>query len=141
MYYNYSLAKGSNRPLTEAEIENSFGSNLCRCTGYRPILEAFKSFAVHPDANLLRKIKDIEDVSEQICPKSGKKCCGTCEANEDWCLVNTDTMSAADLPKKIFLADGRLWYSVQDIRSIFTTLDKVGYESYMLVSGNTAKGK
>ncbi|KAF9421455.1 hypothetical protein HW555_002670 [Spodoptera exigua] len=136
----YSLAQGSDRHLTEAEIENSFGSNLCRCTGYRPILEAFKSFAVHPDANILKKIKDIEDISEQICPKSGKTCGGTCGINEDWCLVNMNNTSASDLPKKISLADGRLWFSVSDIRSIFAALDDVGYESYMLVAGNTAKG-
>ncbi|CAB3256482.1 unnamed protein product [Arctia plantaginis] len=136
----YSLIKGSDRHLTESEIENSLGSNLCRCTGYRPILEAFKSFAVHPNANILSKIKDIEDISQQICPKSGKTCGGTCETSENWCLVNIDTTSALNLPKKISLADGRLWYSVGDIRSIFTTLNEVGYESYMLVAGNTAKG-
>ncbi|KAJ8735652.1 hypothetical protein PYW07_007272 [Mythimna separata] len=136
----YSLVQGSDHHLTEAEIENSLGSNLCRCTGYRPILEAFKSLAVHPDANTLSKIKDIEDISEQICPKSGKTCGGTCGIKEDWCLVNMGTTSAPDLPKKISLADGRVWYSVSDVRSIFAALDDVGYDSYMLVAGNTAKG-
>ncbi|KAJ8736260.1 hypothetical protein PYW08_006916 [Mythimna loreyi] len=136
----YSLVHGSDHHLTEAEIENSLGSNLCRCTGYRPILEAFKSLAIHPDANILSKIKDIEDISEQICPKSGKTCGGTCGINEDWCLVNMNNMSAPDLPKKISLADGRVWFSVSDVRSIFAALDDVGYDSYMLVAGNTAKG-
>lgn len=88
----------------------------------------------------MSKIKDIEDISEQICPKSGKTCGGTCETSENWCLVNIDNTSVLDLPKKISLADGRFWYSVCDIKSIFTTLDKVGYESYILVAGNTAKG-
>ncbi|KAJ8735651.1 hypothetical protein PYW07_007271 [Mythimna separata] len=136
----YSLVQGSDHHLTETEIENSLGSNLCRCTGYRPILEAFKSLAVHPDSKTLSKIKDIEDISEQICPKSGKTCGGTCGIKEDWCLVNMDTTSAPDLPKKISLADGRVWYSVSDVTSIFTILDDVGYDSYMLVAGNTAKG-
>ncbi|XP_049878492.1 uncharacterized protein LOC126375553 [Pectinophora gossypiella] len=111
----YSLVKGSDRHLTEAEIENSFGSNLCRCTGYRPILEAFKSFAANPKTEILNKIKDIEDINDLVCPKS-------------------------ELPKKIKLDDGRLWVAVSNIKSIFRVLDEVGYSSYMLVAGNTGKG-
>ncbi|CAH0592539.1 unnamed protein product [Chrysodeixis includens] len=136
----YSLVDGSDHYLTEAEIEKSFGSNICRCTGYRPILEAFKSLAHNPDANIMNKIKDIEDVSEQICPKSGKSCGGTCGISEDWCLVNMDSPSDKDLPKKISLADGRLWYAVNNIRCIFNVLDDVGTDSYMLIAGNTAQG-
>ncbi|XP_037970324.2 xanthine dehydrogenase 1 [Plutella xylostella] len=41
----YSLLESNHYDLTEYEIEDAFGSNICRCTGYRPILDAFKSFA------------------------------------------------------------------------------------------------
>ncbi|KAJ8903637.1 hypothetical protein NDN08_004739 [Rhodosorus marinus] len=31
--------------LTALDVEENFDGNLCRCTGYRPILDAFKTFA------------------------------------------------------------------------------------------------
>jgi len=34
---------------------------LCRCTGYRPILDAFKTFAMDASSNLLDKVPDIEE--------------------------------------------------------------------------------
>ncbi|KAI8348586.1 molybdopterin binding aldehyde oxidase/xanthine dehydrogenase [Mortierella sp. GBAus27b] len=46
----YALLRNNPKP-TEEEIEESFDGNLCRCTGYRPILDAAKSFAV-PKAQL-----------------------------------------------------------------------------------------
>jgi xanthine dehydrogenase/oxidase len=136
------LTQGNNKHLTEKEIEKSFGSNLCRCTGYRPILEAFKSLAVDAQPSLLNKIKDIEDVDQNVCPKSGEKCSGSCKMKElnEWCLVDFKGDMNSSLPKKMKLADGRLWFTVDDVGAIFKTLDETSYDSYMLVAGNTAKG-
>lgn len=53
--------------LTMKEIENSFGSNICRCTGYRPILETFKSYATDAPEHHLKGIHDIEVSGEQLC--------------------------------------------------------------------------
>uniref|UniRef100_A0A3B5AEM3 Xanthine dehydrogenase n=1 Tax=Stegastes partitus TaxID=144197 RepID=A0A3B5AEM3_9TELE len=41
----YALLR--NRPTPRmADVEEAFQGNLCRCTGYRPILEGFKTFTV-----------------------------------------------------------------------------------------------
>uniref|UniRef100_A0A452RIK0 Xanthine dehydrogenase n=1 Tax=Ursus americanus TaxID=9643 RepID=A0A452RIK0_URSAM len=40
----YTLLRNQPDPTVE-EIENAFQGNLCRCTGYRPILQGFRTFA------------------------------------------------------------------------------------------------
>ncbi|XP_045405291.1 xanthine dehydrogenase/oxidase isoform X1 [Lemur catta] len=40
----YTLLRNQPTPTVE-EIENAFQGNLCRCTGYRPILQGFRTFA------------------------------------------------------------------------------------------------
>lgn len=46
--------------LKMKEIENAFGGSLCRCTGYRPILDSFKSFAKDAPPSLVNQFTDIE---------------------------------------------------------------------------------
>ncbi|XP_073945872.1 xanthine dehydrogenase-like isoform X2 [Choristoneura fumiferana] len=128
----YSLLQ-SKKKLTMLEIEQSFGSNICRCTGYRPILEAFKTFA--SDAPEPHDLLDIEDLN--ICKKNGKICLTSTCSESDWCLVEAD-----DIPqnKEIELKDGRSWFRVLSVKEIFEVLGKNGDDSYMFVAGNTAKG-
>lgn len=123
------MLKSNHGNLTQYEIEKSFGSNTCRCTGYRPILDAFKSFASDAPKPTLN---DIEDLN--LC--KGVNCKKTCD--KQWCIVNkSDTEGGL---KKIKLKDDRIWYRVTEVRDIFSILESEGYDSYMLVNGNTGRG-
>ena len=125
----------SNPDITMLEVEKSLGSNICRCTGYRPIMDAFKKFA--SDAPRQIKLQDIEDL--QICKKTGGGCCKSNCEDREWCFIDQDVEKGPVI--EIKLKDNRLWVRVQEVNDIFRILEKEGDDSYMLVCGNTARGK
>ncbi|KAG6465427.1 hypothetical protein O3G_MSEX015145 [Manduca sexta] len=130
----YSLLQ-TKKDLTMLEIEQSFGSNVCRCTGIRPILEAFKKFG--KDAPKNERIMDIEDL--HICKKTGKNCLKVSCEKDEWCMVSDDDVKVPNI-LELKLKDNKYWYRVTDVADIHKILNEKGYDSYMLVCGNTAKG-
>lgn len=118
----YGLLEGANgRRVTAEQVEQTLDGNLCRCTGYRPILDAFKGFAVGGAA--AETLEDIEDLGDR-CAAVGK-----CER-----------MSAESQLEMVF-TDDRKWYKVYTIKSLLDILSKSGTAPYMLVAGDTAHGE
>ena len=61
---------------TKLEIDNILDGNICRCTGYRPILDAFKQFAGDSQDCFDQLVGDIEEL--KVCKKTGARCSGQC---------------------------------------------------------------
>ncbi|XP_011694373.1 PREDICTED: xanthine dehydrogenase/oxidase-like isoform X2 [Wasmannia auropunctata] len=126
----YSLLQ--NKKLTMQEIENSFGSNICRCTGYRPILDTVKGYASDAIPQLAKDIRDIEEIYNiKTCPKNGMPCKGKC-ANKHLSDGNTETVD-------IKLADVE-FYKVYSIENLFAVFREKPDGTYILNGGNTAHG-
>ncbi|KAH8311383.1 hypothetical protein KR044_005999, partial [Drosophila immigrans] len=119
----YGLLEGNGGQVSMAEVENSFGGNICRCTGYRPILDAMKSFAVDSNIALPADCVDIEDSFELVCSRSGAQCPGKCCRKMQPCL------------------DDGVWYWPKTMAELFYAIDQdPTRDEYMLVGGNTAHG-
>ncbi|XP_053675022.1 uncharacterized protein LOC128725313 [Anopheles nili] len=127
----YSLLEAKKGQVTMEEIENSFGGNICRCTGYRPILDAFKAMAVDADTKLKQKCQDIEDLTK-ICPKTGSACAGKCAS-----------AASKNGPKKglhMSFDEEQEWHKVYNVSDIFAIFESIGDKPYTLIGGNTAHG-
>ena len=132
----YSSLMESNKNLTMLDIEKSVSSNLCRCTGYRPILDSLKKFAV--DAPKEDRIMDIKDLS--ICKTSGNCCQSSNNSKEDgWCMVGQEDWVDEKM-MKIELKDGKIWYRPMTLSDVQKVLKENAGSDYMLVAGNTSKG-
>nr|XP_014274699.1 xanthine dehydrogenase-like isoform X2 [Halyomorpha halys] len=134
----YSLLK-CNPEVKMEEIENSFGSSLCRCTGYRPILDAFKSFASDAPKYLRDKLSDIEDLDKWKigCNQNYSKNKNN-DGDDDYSPLFLET-SLVSKKLHLKLSSGSSWYRVSKVEEVFQLFDMIGDAKYLLVAGNTAK--
>lgn len=94
-------------------------------------MDAFKRFAKDSPSPII----DIEDL--HICDKTGKSCSTEC-LDSDRCFISNNL---SNKPINMVLKDGKRWFTVYDVITIFQILQREDTDSYMLVAGNTAKGK
>ncbi|XP_076041684.1 uncharacterized protein LOC143025623 [Oratosquilla oratoria] len=116
------------------EVERLLDGNLCRCTGYRPIVDAFKSLAEEVPDYLKDRTPDIEDLDRSRCLHSGRSCMGKCEP----CGHEGFPYSAAPLS----LTRGPVkWHAPDDLQGVFDILNnRTPGLRYRLVVGNTGQG-
>lgn len=122
----FGLLEGNDGKVTMEQVENSFSGNICRCTGYRPILDAFKTLAIDAKPCQSPCITGVESDIEDLpykCSQSEKLCC-----------------KALNKPSQIVFEDNRLWTSVSTLDDLFDVFDSIGNQQYILIGGNTAHG-
>jgi xanthine dehydrogenase/oxidase len=109
----YSTLKSNPQP-SKTEIERSLDGNLCRCTGYRAILDTMKSFA-HDEQPI-----DIEELCKL-------KCLPSCSKTRP----DTDSMHHLSIGDKDWYAPS----SLAELKLVLARREKVRF-----VYGNTSIG-
>ncbi|KAG9294304.1 hypothetical protein G9A89_021663 [Geosiphon pyriformis] len=158
----YALLRNNPNP-SEKEIEECFDGNLCRCTGYRPILDAAKTFA-ESSVNCCRSENKEISISQNglRCQDSKLLGCGRvdcCQKNEDndnfvifdkfpkLTLRRYDPTQELIFPPSLinrkpmplyFVGRKTKWFSPIDLHQLLQL--KRDYPTAKLVSGNTEVG-
>lgn len=122
----YSLLETNNGRITKDEIENAFGGNICRCTGYRPILDAFKTFAIDEI--------DIENANSTCCTFRPSK-------NEFRSHLSIETEMPETNDLLTLQSNDLVWHRPLKIENLLNILNGMkNDESYILIGGNTGHG-
>lgn len=127
---NFSLLEKCDGNVSMADVERALSGNLCRCTGYRPIVEAFKPFCTDAPGELKARLADIEDLcrKKKFCSKSGALCNGSCTELANKSSEATYTAAGPDAT----------WIKVATCKEAQDLLASVKQSA--IVAGNTAHG-
>ncbi|EMS58126.1 putative aldehyde oxidase 2 [Triticum urartu] len=128
--------------LTCSKAEHAVSGNLCRCTGYRPILDACKSFAADVDLEDLglnsfwKKGTDSADISKLPEYSSGS----VCTFPEFLKSEIKGQMNENSVPAAIAGEDG--WYHPRSIQELHSLFDSSWFDenSVKIVASNTGAG-
>ncbi|OQV23095.1 Xanthine dehydrogenase [Hypsibius exemplaris] len=125
-----SILQNNSENLTQQDVENACDGNICRCTGYRPILEAFKTFAKdHPSKCGTLDIED--EVQKGLCKTTGKACSGSCHGKSTHYIK---ALSAA----AEFIAPP--WYRPTNLLELYEKIKALAGQNVYYVVGHTGMG-
>ncbi|XP_046967939.1 xanthine dehydrogenase/oxidase-like [Vanessa cardui] len=122
--------------LMMIELENSFGSNTCRCTGYRSIFDTIKSFAVDASPELCQQVDDIEELATCIKDRTricNRKCSET-NSEDDWTVLSADPEAVIT----VHFGD-KIFFKVFREDQIFQLFNSYGVDNYLFIDGNTGR--
>ncbi|KAK6190255.1 hypothetical protein SNE40_002166 [Patella caerulea] len=122
----YSLLKTNAKPTME-EVEEIMDDVVCRCTGYRSILDAMKSFSADAGPDLPGGLIDIEDLERKMCKKTGNPCTGKCSSDQSKTMLHMVTA-------------GSQWLKPTNKQELCTLLNQHKADNYRLLHGNTGFG-
>ncbi|CAG0880344.1 unnamed protein product [Cyprideis torosa] len=123
----YGLLQSKNGDVKMAEVEDNFGGNICRCTGYRPIMDAMKGFAKDAPESLKCNV-DIEDL------------CLTCPHRSEGANGAPNGTSSMMKSLSILTCEGAEWKRPTSLKELRTILNQATQIPYRLVAGNTGTG-
>lgn len=141
----YGLLKDKPNP-TAQQIEDQFDGNLCRCTGYRPILDAFQTFACSDTCQ--KTTKNCSTEIEDLCNKT-KTCIKTKQSlsspsSSSSSLVSSDSpvLSSPSSPPLPLLStkNGVSWIRLHSLETLVSLLLQYPEGGVRLVVGNTGSG-
>ncbi|BFZ04912.1 hypothetical protein BsWGS_07950 [Bradybaena similaris] len=135
----YGLLQNNPKPTME-DVEDTYDATLCRCTGYRSILDAMKSFASDAPKSLKKNggVIDIEELDGKLCKKTGNTCVGHCGGH----VKNGKIVSCENsVPRALHLVyDQAQWFKPLTLAALTPLLQQYASQNYRLVFGNTGFG-